>query len=36
MHLAIEELQEFYAEFEDEFKRFFQELRAFVKVQISH
>ncbi|MBE7639259.1 DUF479 domain-containing protein [Salegentibacter sp. BLCTC] len=36
MHLAIEELQEFYTEFEDEFKRFFKELRAFVKVELNN
>ena len=36
MHLAIEELKKFYDEFEDEFRRFFRELRAFVKVEISN
>ncbi len=36
MHLAIEELKKFYDEFENEFRRFFKELRAFVKVEISN
>jgi len=35
MHLAVEELREFYEEFEDEFTRFFEELRAYVKVEIN-
>ena len=35
MHLAVEELREFYEEFEDEFNRFFEELRAYVKVEIN-
>lgn len=35
MHLAVEELREFYKEFEDEFTRFFEELRAYVKVEIN-
>jgi acyl carrier protein phosphodiesterase len=34
MHLAVEELREFYEEFENEFRMFFEELRAFVKVEI--
>jgi acyl carrier protein phosphodiesterase len=35
MHLAVEELREFYEEFEDEFTRFFEELRTYVKVEIN-
>ena len=34
MHLAVEELREFYEEFENEFRRFFEELRIYVKVEI--
>jgi acyl carrier protein phosphodiesterase len=34
MHLAVEELREFYEEFESEFRMFFEELRAYVKVEI--
>ncbi|SKB37429.1 Acyl carrier protein phosphodiesterase [Salegentibacter holothuriorum] len=35
MHLAVEELREFYKEFEDEFRRFFEELRTYVKAKIN-
>lgn len=34
MHLAVEELRTFYKEFEDEFTKFFEELRAYVKLKI--
>jgi len=34
MHLAIEELREFYEEFEAEFKSFFEELQVYVKTEI--
>ncbi|OEY73985.1 acyl carrier protein phosphodiesterase [Salegentibacter salarius] len=34
MHLAVEELREFYDEFENEFRMFFEELRSYVKLEI--
>jgi acyl carrier protein phosphodiesterase len=34
MHLAVEELRAFYQEFENEFRLFFEELRAYVKKEI--
>ncbi|PRX40938.1 acyl carrier protein phosphodiesterase [Salegentibacter salegens] len=34
MHLAVEELREFYEEFENEFRMFFEELKAYVKSEI--
>lgn len=35
MHLAVQELREFYAEFEHEFRMFFEELRDYVKVELN-
>jgi hypothetical protein len=35
MHLAVEELREFYEEFENEFRMFFEELRTYVKSEIN-
>ncbi|SFF59914.1 Acyl carrier protein phosphodiesterase [Salegentibacter agarivorans] len=35
MHLAVEELREFYKEFENEFRMFFEELRTYVKSEIN-
>jgi acyl carrier protein phosphodiesterase len=34
MHLAVEELREFYDEFENEFRMFFDELRSYVKSEM--
>ncbi|WP_286761150.1 acyl carrier protein phosphodiesterase [Salegentibacter sp. UBA1130] len=34
MHLAVEELREFYKEFENEFRMFFEDLRTYVKSEI--
>lgn len=34
MHLAVEELREFYEEFDAEFKSFFEELQVYVKTEI--
>ena len=35
MHLAVEELREFYKEFENEFRMFFEELRTYVKSEVN-
>jgi acyl carrier protein phosphodiesterase len=35
MHLAVEELREFYEEFENEFRMFFEELRTYVKSEVN-